>query len=120
MRYPLKKGYQLMIAYVLIPGVNDTPGCARQLARWLEPLKAKVNLIPFNPGSHAPYRSPTESELVEFRQRLIDLKVNVQKRASRGRNLMAACGQLGKGCERQVASVEDDKCTTGVRRGNGC
>lgn len=98
--FPLKKGSDLMIAYVLIPGVNDGPECARQLARWLAPLRAKVNLIPFNPGTGATYRTPSESDLDRFRAQLIDLQVNVQKRASRGRDLMAACGQLGKASER--------------------
>jgi 23S rRNA (adenine2503-C2)-methyltransferase len=95
MAYPLKKGYDIMIGYVLIPGVNDTDACTQQLAQWLTPLSAKVNLIPFNPGTATPYRSPTEVELDAFRQRLIDLRVNVQKRSPRGRDLMAACGQLG-------------------------
>lgn len=93
--FPLKKGSDLMIAYVLIPGVNDDPECARQLARWLAPLRAKVNLIPFNPGTGTSYRAPSETELDRFRTQLIELRVNVQKRASRGRDLMAACGQLG-------------------------
>ena len=95
MAYPLKKGYAIMIAYVLIPGVNDTPHCARQLAAWLRPLSAKVNLIPFNPGRSAFRPAPCEAELEAFRQQLIDRGVNVQKRAPRGRDLMAACGQLG-------------------------
>ena len=95
MAYPLKKGYAIMISYVLIPGVNDGAACARQLAQWLDPLSAKVNLIPFNPGTATPYRSPTDVELDTFRRRLIDLRVNVQKRSPRGRDLMAACGQLG-------------------------
>lgn len=97
--FPLKKDSALMIAYILIPGVNDGPECARQLARWLAPLRAKVNLIPFNPGTAAGYRPPSDSELDEFRARLIALRVNVQKRASRGRGLMAACGQLGSAAE---------------------
>ncbi len=120
MDYPLKKGYELMIAYVLIPGVNDAPECARQLAHWLAPLKAKVNLIPFNPGTQTAYRSPTEAELVRFRRQLIDLAVNVQKRASRGRDLMAACGQLGKACEKRIPTADEGKQVTGIRTCNGC
>jgi len=108
MAFPLKKGYEVMIAYVLIPGINDGEECARQLTRWLEPLKAKVNLIPFNPGTAAPYRAPTESELKCFRQRLIDLKVNVQKRASRGKDLMAACGQLGQAAGRSRRLLQSE------------
>ncbi len=94
--YPLKKGYNIMVAYVLIAGVNDSSDCARQLTDWLAPLRAKVNLIPFNPGTgtSALYRPPTETEIEIFRQKLIDAGVNVQKRLSRGCDLMAACGQL--------------------------
>jgi len=93
--YPLKKGYDIMVAYVLIPGINDGPDCLKQLADWLAPLRAKVNLIPFNSGPDIPYRSPTEDEMEAFRDQLIALRVNVQSRLSRGRDLMAACGQLG-------------------------
>ena len=106
--YPLKKGDAVMIAYVLIPGVNDDPECARQLAAWLRPLAAKVNLIPFNPGTDAPYRAPTEDQLNAFRQRLIVLGVNVQKRAPRGRSLMAACGQLGKASVKEAGVAVRD------------
>ncbi len=93
--YPLKKGYTLMVAYVLIPGVNDSDACVTALAAWLQPLRAKINLIPFNPGPDGPYRPPTASEMDQFRRKLIRIGINVQKRAPRGRNLMAACGQLG-------------------------
>ena len=95
MAYPLKKGYALMVAYVLIPGVNDSDACVVRLAEWLAPLSAKINLIPFNPGPDGPYRPPTAAELDGFRQKLIRIGINVQKRAPRGRDLMAACGQLG-------------------------
>ena len=95
MAYPLKKGYDIMVAYVFIPGINDSPDCCRQLADWLAPLRAKVNLIPLNPGTETRYRSPTREEIDTFRSRLIALGVNVQKRLPRGRDLMAACGQLG-------------------------
>ena len=93
--YPLKKGYDIMIAYVLIPDVNSGREHAFQLARWLSPLRAKVNLIPFNPGSGSAFRVPSEAEIVTFRARLMDMGINVQRRQSRGQKLMAACGQLG-------------------------
>ena len=93
--FPLKKGYDIMIAYVLISGVNDGAGCIRNLTLWLEPLRAKVNLIPFNPGTDTRFKAPSEEEIDRFRDRLIDRHVNVQRRYSRGREVMAACGQLG-------------------------
>ena len=97
MAYPLKKGNTLIVAYVLIPDVNDGGEHAQQLAEWLKPLRAKVNLIPFNPGKVSLFRPPSQEETDLFRQRLIELCVNVQKRKPRGRDLMAACGQLGTG-----------------------
>ncbi|RPI70471.1 MAG: 23S rRNA (adenine(2503)-C(2))-methyltransferase RlmN [Desulfobacteraceae bacterium] len=99
--YPLKKGNWLSIVYVLIPDVNNGPEHARQLADWLQPLRAKVNLIPFNPGKNAPFRAPHETEIDSFRRQLIARQIQVQKRAPRGRDLMAACGQLGSGIRQQ-------------------
>ena len=93
--YPLKKKYIFLVAYVQIPGVNDRPEHAVELARYLKPLPSKVNLISFNPGSDSPYRAPTEEEVERFRDLLIAGNVNIQKRSTRGRELMAACGQLG-------------------------
>jgi 23S rRNA (adenine2503-C2)-methyltransferase len=93
--YPLKKKYYFLFAYVQIPGVNDQPEHAVQLARYLESLPSKVNLIPFNPGTDSPYRTPSEEESKRFRELLIARRVNVQQRSTRGRELMAACGQLG-------------------------
>ena len=103
--YPLKKGYDIMVAYVLMPGINDGDDCAAALADWLAPLRAKVNLIPLNPGTDSACRPPTGDELDLFRQKLIQAGVNVQKRAPRGRDLMAACGQLGSRCSRHESAV---------------
>ena len=103
--YPLKKGYAIMIAYVLMPGVNDSDACVAALADWVAPLPTKINLIPFNPGPDGPFRPPTETELDQFRHKLIAAGVNVQKRAPRGRGLMAACGQLGRRRNRHEAAL---------------
>ena len=93
--YPLKKKGYFMFAYVQIPGVNDQPEHAVQLARYLESLPSKVNLIALNPGTHSPYRAPSEEESKRFRNVLISRGVNIQQRSTRGREIMAACGQLG-------------------------
>lgn len=93
--YPMRKDYVLMVAYVLIPGINDSAADADALADFLSPLQAKVNLIPFNPGPDAPYRAPDDSEVAGFRDRLIAARIQVQPRSTMGRDLMAACGQLG-------------------------
>ncbi|MBI9085324.1 MAG: 23S rRNA (adenine(2503)-C(2))-methyltransferase RlmN [Desulfobacterales bacterium] len=93
--YPMKKKQTLMVAYVLIPGLNDRPEHVRELAAYLNPLPVKVNLIPFNPGTGAPFRAPEEEEVKRFCNALVAQRVQVQQRTTKGRDLMAACGQLG-------------------------
>ena len=93
--FPLRPDHTLMVAYVLIPGINDSPGDATALAEFLKPLAAKVNLIPFNPGTGSPFQAPGDDDIEKFRGRLVAARVQVQARSTRGRDLMAACGQLG-------------------------
>ncbi len=86
-----------MMAYVLIPGVNDTPEDVAARVDFCRPLSAKVNRIPFNPGTDVSYRAPEDREIMAFRDRLVAARMQVQSRSTstRGRDLMAACGQLG-------------------------
>jgi 23S rRNA (adenine2503-C2)-methyltransferase len=93
-KYPLRPWEHLTFEYVMLGGVNDAPEDARRVVRLLAPLKsAKVNLIPWNPGE-LPYReSPTE-RIEEFRRILTEKGVPTFVRYSRGRDVMAACGQL--------------------------
>lgn len=93
-RYPLRPWEHLTFEYVLLAGVNDAPEDARRVVRLLAPLKnVKVNLIPWNPGE-LPYREPSEQSIEEFRRILNDKGVPAFVRYSRGRDVMAACGQL--------------------------
>ena len=79
----------------LIKGVNDRPEHAVQLADYLQGLTAKLNLIPYNPRRRSPFDAPTEQDVETFRQRLIDQRVFVRLRRSKGHQIRAACGQLG-------------------------
>jgi 23S rRNA (adenine2503-C2)-methyltransferase len=80
--------------YVLLGGVNDTPDDARRVARMMADLgRVKVNLIPWNPGS-LPYKEPSEESIEGFHKILLEKGVPVFTRYSRGRDVMAACGQL--------------------------
>lgn len=93
-KYPLRPWEHLTFEYVLLAGANDTPEDARRVVRLLAPLKSvKVNLIPWNPGE-LPYREPSEERIEEFRRILNDKGVPAFVRYSRGRDVMAACGQL--------------------------
>jgi 23S rRNA (adenine2503-C2)-methyltransferase len=91
--YPLRTWEHLTFEYVLLGGVNDAPEDARRVVRLLGNLKAKVNLIPWNPGE-LPYQEPSEERVEEFRQILAEKGVPAFVRYSRGRDVMAACGQL--------------------------
>jgi 23S rRNA (adenine2503-C2)-methyltransferase len=93
--YPLARGNALLIEYVLIKGVNDRPEHAVQLAGYLQGLTAKLNLIPYNPRRRSPFEAPTQQDVETFRQHLIDQKVFVRLRRSKGHQIRAACGQLG-------------------------
>jgi 23S rRNA (adenine2503-C2)-methyltransferase len=92
--YPLRPWEHLTFEYVLLGGVNDTPEDARRVVRLVSPLKSvKVNLIPWNPGE-LPYRESAPETIEEFRKILVERGVPAFVRYSRGRDVMAACGQL--------------------------
>ncbi|HEX8837400.1 MAG TPA: 23S rRNA (adenine(2503)-C(2))-methyltransferase RlmN [Candidatus Acidoferrum sp.] len=92
--YPLRPWEHLTFEYVMLGGVNDSADDARRVVRLLAPVKrAKVNLIPWNPGE-LPYRESAPERIEEFRRILTDKGVPAFVRYSRGRDVMAACGQL--------------------------
>jgi 23S rRNA (adenine2503-C2)-methyltransferase len=92
-RYPLRTWESLTFEYVLLGGVNDAPEDARRVARLIANLRAKVNLIPWNPGA-LPYREPDAARVEEFRRTLLEKGVPAFVRLSRGQDVFAACGQL--------------------------
>jgi 23S rRNA (adenine2503-C2)-methyltransferase len=92
--YPLRTWEHLTFEYVMLGGLNDAAEDARRVVRLLAPAKSvKVNLIPWNPGE-LPYRESPPERIEEFRRILVDRGVPAFVRYSRGRDVMAACGQL--------------------------
>jgi 23S rRNA (adenine2503-C2)-methyltransferase len=92
--YPLRNWEHLTFEYVMLGGVNDAADDACRVAKLLSPLKSlKVNLIPWNPGE-LPYKESSESAIENFRRILTDREIPTFVRYSRGRDVMAACGQL--------------------------
>src|SRR5229473_937281 len=92
----LKPGERFTFEYVMLDGVNDSDEHARQLANLLNrhALRAKVNLIPHNKAEPLPYH-PSSTERVEtFREILESKGVHAFVRRPRGRDILAACGQL--------------------------
>jgi 23S rRNA (adenine2503-C2)-methyltransferase len=92
-RYPLRPWEHLTFEYVLLGGLNDAPEDARRVAKLLANSRAKVNLIPWNPGE-LPYQKPEEGRTAEFRGILEEQGLRAFVRYSRGQDVMAACGQL--------------------------
>ncbi len=92
-RYPLRPREYFTFEYVLLGGVNDTPEDARRVVRLIAHIRAKVNLIPWNPGN-LPYRAPTAESIEEFQRILVEKGVPTFVRYSRGQDVFAACGQL--------------------------
>lgn len=91
--YPLRNWEHITFEYVLLGGANDAPDDARRVARLIAGLRAKVNLIPWNPGE-LPYQPPDAARTEEFRRILAEKDIPVFVRYSRGQEIMAACGQL--------------------------
>jgi 23S rRNA (adenine2503-C2)-methyltransferase len=95
--YPLPPRKRITFEYVLLDGVNDSPKQARELVRVLHGVRAKVNLIPFNPANfefHSGYRRPSEERIAAFQEVLHRAQLTAMVRQSRGADISAACGQL--------------------------
>ena len=93
-RFPLKRRSRITFEYVMLAGVNDSPEDARRLAKLLNGIRSKVNLIPLNPAPGIPYERPTDERVDCFAQILADRHLTVSVRKSRGQDIRAACGQL--------------------------
>jgi 23S rRNA (adenine2503-C2)-methyltransferase len=92
--YPAPGGGRVTFEYVLLAGVNDSPGHARELGRLLGGKHAKVNLIPLNPAPEIPFQTPPLEAVDRFGAALAAAGVAVSVRRPRGRDILAACGQL--------------------------
>jgi len=94
LRYPIPRGGLVTFEYVLLGGVNDSPAHARELARRLGGRRVKVNLIPLNPAPEIPFKAPAPDTVDAFGKALAAAGVTVSVRRPRGRDILAACGQL--------------------------
>ena len=91
---PIAPRKRLTFAYTMLDMVNDSEEDARRLVRLLHGLRAKVNLIPFNPFPEAPFLPTPRPRIEQFRQILLDKGVHATIRESRGQDVQGACGQL--------------------------
>jgi 23S rRNA (adenine2503-C2)-methyltransferase len=101
-RYPgASNARRITFEYVMLRGVNDSEAEARELVRLIRGMPAKVNLIPFNPWPGSPYKTSTSEAIHRFADILNDAGYASPIRRPRGRDILAACGQLKTESERK-------------------
>ncbi len=103
--YPLKTRERITLEYLVIAGLNDQQEHVRQLARICARLKAKLNLIPYNPTPGAPYLAPSPEELLRFEKALWQKGITAIVRKSKGQDIEAACGQLRAAHEERLPAM---------------
>jgi 23S rRNA (adenine2503-C2)-methyltransferase len=84
----------ITMEYVMLADVNDHPQHAKELIRILNGVRAKVNLIPFNPFPNTTYQRSNTDKILKFRDILMKAGLNTTIRRTRGDDIDAACGQL--------------------------
>jgi 23S rRNA (adenine2503-C2)-methyltransferase len=108
--YPgLSNAKRITFEYVMLKGVNDSVADAKALVRLLAKIPAKINLIPFNPWPGAPFECSDWEQIEKFADVVNRAGYASPVRSPRGRDIMAACGQLKSASVKQRAS---DRLTT--------
>jgi len=96
---------RITFEYVMLKGVNDSLAEARALVKLLSGIPAKINLIPFNPWPGAPYECSDWAQIEKFAQIVNKAGYASPVRTPRGRDIMAACGQLKSESVKERASA---------------
>jgi len=109
-KIPLRTREWVTFEYVLLGGVNDQPEHAREVLVLLAGMRAKVNLIVWNPGPGIDYVQPKPGDVAVFQKMLIEGGIATYIRRPRGRDIYAACGQL----KRTVAEEKPELVTIGA------
>ena len=101
-RYPsASNARRITFEYVMLKGINDSEADARELIRLIGGIPAKVNLIPFNPWPGSGYETSSRGAIDRFAKIVNDAGFSSPVRAPRGRDILAACGQLRTASRRQ-------------------
>ncbi|MGA2126617.1 MAG: 23S rRNA (adenine(2503)-C(2))-methyltransferase RlmN [Xanthobacteraceae bacterium] len=99
--YPgLSNSRRITFEYVMLKGVNDSPDDARALVRLLRGIPAKINLIPFNPWPGSRYECSDWDQIEKFSEIVFNAGYASPVRTPRGRDILAACGQLKSASEK--------------------
>jgi len=112
-KIPLRTREWVTFEYVLLGGVNDQPEHANEVLDLLAGMRAKVNLIVWNPGPGIDYVQPKPGDVAVFQKMLIEGGIATYIRRPRGRDIYAACGQL----KRTVAEEKPELVTIGAAGG---
>lgn len=92
--YPLSPRARITFEYILIRDINDSIEDAKRLVKLLHGIKGKVNLILFNEHEGSDFRTPEDATVEAFQRYLLDRDIVAIRRASKGQDISAACGQL--------------------------
>jgi len=111
--FPLKQRQRITFEYILIHGVNDSAEDARRLVRLLHAVKAKINLIPFNEHPASSFRRPPQERIEVFQKYLLDHGLVAVRRASKGEDISAACGQLKGARDEDLGARNGGKTAAG-------
>jgi 23S rRNA (adenine2503-C2)-methyltransferase len=114
-QFPLPPRQRVTFEYILIRDVNDSLADAKRMVGLMHGLKAKVNLIPFNEHAESAFRSPDKKTIDVFQRYLLDRDIVAIRRASKGQDISAACGQLKGKLEewgRQLPQPENNQLKT--------
>ena len=105
---------RITFEYIMLKGVNDSAADARKLLTLIRGLPAKFNLIPFNPWPGAIYECSKASDIRKFSDILQDNGYSAPIRASRGSDILAACGQLRSESQRQKCTRLSERLAAGI------
>lgn len=92
--YPLRPNRRITFEYVLLDGLNNSMDDAKRILKLLQGIPSKVNLIPYNPHPASPYKRPALESCYKFQKYLLDRGLHTTIRISKGKDILAACGQL--------------------------
>lgn len=93
-KYPVPARSRITFEYVLLGEINDSIEDAKRLIALLRGIPSKINLIPFNEFEGAEFSAPSDERVLQFQKKLVNAGMTAPVRKSRGKDILAACGQL--------------------------
>ncbi len=112
-KVPLKANRRITYEYLLIDGLTDTDEDLDLLCKMLHRKESKINIIPFNEFPGSKYKRPSDKKVLDFNHRLIDRGFTSTIRATKGEDILAACGQLKTTLEKLNVWDDNEKIRVG-------